>query len=191
MSTTCRSCKEHYNGAVFVCRVCGKPIFDSRYDIVVSSAFFNLHDLSYFKVDYHNGWLEDHFFLKKDVGNIAYTDFFREDKYIDQIMEVIYYSFHKYSNYLIVYFKISCYLKNADQLCHSYSSGEGNIMLRQGCNPQTIRNVFQEIRSDMGGDFNVHMTRNNHTFYQFRLIFIQIRPRKRFLNSFESDSESE
>ena len=106
-------------------------------------------------------------------------------------MEVIYYAFHKYSHYLIVYFKISCYLMDTNRVCRSYSSGEGNIMLRQSCDPLRVRNAFQGIRSDMFGDFNTYMVRSNYTFYQFRLILIQIRPRKRFLNSFESQSESE
>ena len=80
---------------------------------------------------------------------------------------------------------------DTNRLCRSYSSGESNITLRQSCNPQEVRDTFQEIRSDMFGDFNTMMARANYTFYQFYLIFIQIHPHKRFLNSVGSQSESD
>ena len=106
-------------------------------------------------------------------------------------MEVIYYAFHNYSHYLIVYFKISAYLMDTNQTCRSFHTGEDNILLRQNCDPHSIKNTFQEIRSEMFEDFNAYMTRNNYTFYEFRVVFIQVRCRKRLLGGDESGSETE
>ena len=106
-------------------------------------------------------------------------------------MEVIYYDFHNYNHYLIAYFKICTYLMDTNQTCHSFHTEENHILLRQNCDPYSIRNTFREIRSEMFENFNAYMARNNYTFYEFRLVFLQVRCRKRLLCGDESDSETE
>ena len=176
MSTVCRYCKERYNGTVFVCRVCGKPILGRRYDIIFSAALFNLYDMSYFKVKYADQCPDDHFFLKKDVDDIDYTDFFHEDKYIDQMMEVIYYSFHNYSQVLKIFITTSAYLMDTNRVCYSYSSGPNDyVPICQNCDPQVLRNLLIGIRNVTFEDFNDKISTSNYKFYQFRRVLIKIR----------------
>ena len=186
MSTVCPLCKERYNGAVFVCRVCGKPIFANRYDIIVSAAFFNLHDMSYFIIKYSNQRPDDHFFFKKNVADIDYTDFFHSDKYIDQMMEVIYYSFHNYSEILKIFITTSVYLMDRNRVCRSYSSGQNHIPICQNCDPQDVRKLLVEIKNVTFEDFNDKMSTSNYKFYQFRRVSIQIRSHKHLKYNLES-----
>ena len=186
MSTVCRSCKERYNGAVFVCRVCGKPIFDNRYDIIFSAAFFNLYDMSYFKVAYADQRSEDHYFLKKNVTDIDYTYFFHEDEYIDQMMEVIYYSFHNYGQVLKIFISTSAFLMDTNRVCYSYSSGPNNYLpLCQNCDPHIIRKFLIDIRKITFEDFNDKMSMDNYKFYRFRRVQLKIRSSRNFRNTIE------
>ena len=170
----CRYCKERHNGAVFVCRVCGKPIFHDRYDIIVSATFFNLNDMSYFYIKYKYQRSNDHFFLKKDVADIDYMDFFHDDKYIDQMMEVIYYSFYNYSEILRLCVTAYAYLRDTNRVCRSYSSEQNYLPICVNCDPQVIRKLLIDVRKIIFEEFEDKMYKCGYNFYQFHHVLIKI-----------------
>ena len=125
-------------------------------------------------------------FLKKNVADIDYTYFFHEDEYIDQMMEVIYYSFHHYGQVLKIFISTSAYLMDTNRVCYSYSSGPNNYLpICQNCDPHIIRKFLIDIRNVTFENFNDRMSMGNYKFYRFRRVQLKIRSSRNLRNTIE------
>ena len=177
VAAVCQLCKERYPRKVFVCRVCGNVIFGEQWNIVVSSGYVKLRDLSYLLMRYPNHASDEYLFQMKNPSQVRYESFFRSDIYIDQMMEVIYYSFHHYGFFIGFFFSMTVILRDATGACCCCSSDQDELYtVSHHYDPRAIRKLFVDIRNADYQELSRKLSGGDYTFYQFQQVIIHLRP---------------